>query len=130
MDDDLMTSAELACTLDALGLNREESAAALGVSLATVKNWLTGKHRIPAGVVDDLDALKVEAARWVNRVAVELDGMEEPRVVVWRSGEAMWAAWPELAGRPARWWRHVVSRAVERSASGGVRVVFGEDQAS
>lgn len=130
MDDETMTPAELACALDALGLNREESADALGVALATVKNWLTGRHRVPAGVAGDIADLEDEARRWVNRVAVDLDGMDEPLVTVWRSGEAMWEARPELAPRPARWWRHVVARAVARSAAGEARVVFGEDARS
>lgn len=38
---------------------------------------------------------------------------DAPRVVVYRSDEAMHAARPDIAHLPARWWRHVVARACQ-----------------
>ena len=44
----MMTAAQLRSALDELDLTRREAADALGVSPATVRHWLSGRHRIPA----------------------------------------------------------------------------------
>ena len=129
MIDDRMTPAELACALDGLGLNRDESAVALGVSTPTVKNWLTGKHAPPPGVADDVADLEDATQRAVTALAAELDAADEPVVVVWRSNDAMHMARPELGGWPARWWRQVAARAVRVSVT-DARIEFGDDTGS
>jgi hypothetical protein len=79
----------------------------------TVCSWEAGRDPIPERIrleVEQIEAMTADA------VGVLVDALIDERdhvVVVYRTDEALHAARPGTQHLPARWWRHVVARAVD-----------------
>jgi transcriptional regulator with XRE-family HTH domain len=95
-----------------LGLSAEALARILGVGVDVVRSWESGTAGIPDRAREGLERI----AAVTDAAVVELVEMlsEEPgaAVVVYRSDEELHAARPDVAPLTARWWRHVVARAL------------------
>lgn len=122
-----MTPGEFRATIDYLGLTQDEAATFPGIDVGarTVRHWVAGKYAIPGGVRDVLDDALDATDDAVAQLTADLSESGDRVVVVWRRDEDMWAARPEFAAWPARWWRHVVMRAA--AEVGGVRIEFADD---
>lgn len=68
---------ELIARREALGFSRADLAAELGVSFDSVKSWELGRHRVPAGVRDDLARLETAADDAVDAI-IEAGVVEWP----------------------------------------------------
>ncbi|MHA7134185.1 hypothetical protein [Oerskovia turbata] len=66
--------------------------------------------RVP--VREAVQRLEAHTAAIVDELVASLRDARAPGVVVYRTDADMHAERPDLAHLPARWWRHVVARAV------------------
>lgn len=109
---DRMDPGELQAVREYLGLTTEALAAMLGVRHDTVRRWESGRDPIPGRVRAEVEAVEESTARSVGELVDALRDARDPAVVVYRTDAQMHAARPDVAHLPARWWRHVVLRAV------------------
>lgn len=109
---DRMDPGELQAVREYLGLTTETLAAMLGVRHDTVRRWESGRDPIPGRVRAEVEAVEESTARSVGELVDALRDARDPAVVVYRTDAQMHAARPDVAHLPARWWRHVVLRAV------------------
>lgn len=98
---------------EALGLTGDQLAAMLHCSPRTVRSWEAGKYAIPDGVREQVEQIEEHTARAVDQVVTGLRDMRDPTVRVYRTDTQFHAEHPDATHLPARWWRHVVYRAVE-----------------
>lgn len=118
---DRMDPGELQTVREYLGLTTEVLAAMLGVRHDTVRRWESGRDPIPERVREDVEQIEEYTAQAVDELVVALEDARDPAVRVYRTDAQMHEARPDVAHLPARWWRHVVARAVEDVP--GVRIV-------
>lgn len=111
-DDDRMTGGELMMVREWLGLTGDALAGILGVDPRTVRAWEAGKYRIPEGVRGEVEALEAATAESVGELVSALEEARDPAVVVYRTDGELHAARGGTEHLTARWWRHVVARAV------------------
>lgn len=116
-----MDPGELQMVREALGLTTRHLAAMLGVRDDTVRKWESGHGPIPHRVREEVEQIEHDTAAAVDELVAALRDARDPTARVYRTDEAMHAARPDMAHLPARWWRHVVYRAV--SEVPGVRIV-------
>lgn len=120
-DDERMDPGELQAVREYLGLTTEHLAAMLGVRHDTVRRWESGRDPIPERVSGEVEQIEEATAHAVAELSAVLRDARDPAVRVYRSDADLHAARPEVAHLPARWWRHVVMRAVENVP--GVEIV-------
>ena len=118
MEDDTpearMDPGEMQTVREYLGLTTESLAGMLGVRPDTLRRWESGREPIPHRVREEVEAVEEYTAAAVGEVVAALHDARDPAVRVYRTDEQMHAARPDTAHLPARWWRHVVYRAVEQ----------------
>lgn len=107
-----MTGGELQTVREWLGLTTESLAGLLGVRHDTVRRWESGRDRVPARVREEIERVEADTAAAVTDLATTLAREPDPVVVVYRTDADLHAARPDLAHLTARWWRHVVARAM------------------
>lgn len=112
MSDDRMTGGELQTVREYLGLTGQALAGILGVNPRTLRSWEQGRDPVPVRVREEIEAIEADTARAVGEVVAALQDARDPAVVVYRTDEDLWAARPGTEHLTARWWRHVVARAV------------------
>lgn len=123
--DGRMTPIELRVVREALGLSREQLAAALNVGLRSVDDWESGRRPIPDGVRDDVERIEAYTAEVADQLAAHLleHAGPDPVFEVYDRDTDMPAL--ELPGAPlaptARWWRAVAYRVAEDVP--GLRIV-------
>lgn len=128
--DERMTPVEMKVVREALGLSREQLAAALDVSLRSVDDWEAGRRPTPDGVRDDVEQIEAYTAEIAEQVATHL--LEHtggtPIFEVYDRDVDMPAL--DLPGVPlqptARWWRAVAYRVAEEVP--GLRIVEAPKQ--
>lgn len=111
-DDERMDPGELQMVREYLGLTLDALAGMLGVNPRTVRSWESGRDPIPDRVRLEVEQIEASTAAAVGDVVEALHDMRDPTVAVYRTDAAMHAARPDTTHLPARWWRHVVARAV------------------
>jgi len=119
--DDRMDPGELQMVREALGLTGEHLAAMLSVNPRTLRAWEAGREPIPHRVREEVEVIEEYTDAAVEEVVTALRDARDPGVRVYRTDEAMHAARPDMTHLPARWWRHVVYRAVGQ-VEGGVEI--------
>ena len=107
-----MDPGELQTVREALGLTTRHLAAILDVRDDTVRRWETGRDAIPVRVREEVESIEQDTAAAVAELVAALRHARDPAVLVYRTDAEMHTARPDLAHLPARWWRHVVYRAV------------------
>lgn len=110
---DRMDGGELQTVREYLGLTIEALAGILGVNPRTVRSWEAGRDPIPERIRVEVEDIELSTAEAVGELAAALHDARDASVRVYRRDEDMWAARPDTAHLPARWWRHVVARACE-----------------
>lgn len=105
-DDERMTAAEFRSVGDFLGLTGEWLATHLEVTLRTIRSWQSGRHKIPDGVRQQMEAWEADTSTQVARLVESLLDVPEPTLLLPRADEDC-----SDTGWPARWWRHVAMRA-------------------
>lgn len=132
MDDDTpggrMDPGELQTVREYLGLTTESLAGMLGVRPDTLRRWESGREPIPHRVREEVEEIEEHTARAVEEIVAALRDARDPTVRVYRTDQGLHRARPDLAHLPARWWRHVVYRAVEQVP--GVAIVSGRGPAT
>lgn len=119
--EDRMDPGEFQAVREYLGLTTEALAGMLGVRHDTVRRWESGRDPIPTRVREEVEQIEEYTAAAVGELVAALRDARDPAVIVYRTDAAMHAARPDTAHLPARWWRHVVMRAVEQVP--GVEIV-------
>lgn len=109
---DRMTSGELQTVREFLGLTTDALAGILGVRHDTVRQWEAGRTRVPERVREEVEQIEASTAAAVGELVAALHDASDPAVVVYRTDADLHAARPELEHLTARWWRHVVARAI------------------
>jgi transcriptional regulator with XRE-family HTH domain len=108
-----MTSAEVLCARESLGLTQSDLARLLGNNADTIRDWERGKTFTPvplAAQIAEVEALLEEATEHAVTVLVaELRAMPRPRAVVY--GEGARPQQGDVARFGVRWWRGVASKA-------------------
>ncbi|GEO94710.1 helix-turn-helix domain-containing protein [Kocuria turfanensis] len=123
--DGRMTPIELKVVREALGLSREQLAAALDVGLRSVDDWESDRRPIPEGVRDDVERIEAYTAEVADQLAAHLleHAGGTPVLEVYDRDADMPAL--DLPGAPlpptARWWRAVAHRVAEDVP--GLRIV-------
>jgi len=112
--DGRMDPGELQVVREALGLTGEHLAAMLSVNPRTLRAWEAGREPIPYRVREQVEQVEEYTARAVDEVVAALRNARDPEVRVYRTDEDLHRERPDMAHLPARWWRHVVYRAVEQ----------------
>lgn len=110
-----MSGAELQSIREYLGLTGDRLADVLDVAPRTVRYWEAGQYPIPDGVRDEVAQLVAHTDRAVTRLTRKLLLTDDPArliVTTYRTDAQLTAAEPVHARLGARWWRHVVARAV------------------
>jgi len=107
-----MTGAELQVVREWLGLTIEALAGMLQVNPRTVRSWEAGRDPIPERIRTEVEQIEQLTAQAVGELVEALRNARDPAVLVHRSDEEFHTAHPGRAYLPARWWRHVVARAV------------------
>lgn len=110
---DRMTGGELLTIRDWLGLTGDALARILHVDPRTLRAWEAGKYPIPDGVREEIEQLEEATARAVGEVVDALNEARDPAIAIYRSDAELHAARPGTEHLSARWWRHVVARAVQ-----------------
>ena len=121
-----MDGGELQTVREFLGLTIESLAGMLQVNPRTVRSWEAGRDPIPERIRAEVEQIEQLTAQAVGELVEALRNARDPAVLVHRSDEEFRAAHPDRAYLPARWWRHVVARAVHEVP--GVEIV-GPEQA-
>jgi transcriptional regulator with XRE-family HTH domain len=120
-----MTPIELKVVREALGLSREQLAAALHVGLRSVDDWESGRRPIPEGVGDDVERIEAYTAEVAGQLAAHLleHAGDTPVFEVYDRDADMPALDLPSAPLPptARWWRAVAHRVAEDVP--GLRIV-------
>lgn len=111
-DVDRMDPGELQMVREALGLTTQTLAGMLSVRHDTLRRWESGREPIPHRVREEIEEIEEATAAAVGELVDALTDARDPAVRVYRSDADLHAARPDLAHLPARWWRHVVYRAV------------------
>jgi transcriptional regulator with XRE-family HTH domain len=128
--DDRMAPIELKVVREALGLSREQLAAALNVGLRSVDDWESGRRIIPDGVRDDVGRIEAYTAEVADQLAAHLLEHAGPAPVfeVYDRDADMPALDLPAAPLPptARWWRAVAYRVAEDVP--GLRIVEAPKQ--
>jgi transcriptional regulator with XRE-family HTH domain len=123
--DGRMTPIELKVVREALGLSREQLAAALNVGVRSVDDWESGRRPIPDGVREDVERIEAYTAEVADHLAAHLLEHTGPDPVfeVYDRDADMPAL--DLPGAPlpltARWWRAVAYQVAEDVP--GLRIV-------
>lgn len=116
-----MDPGELQTIREYLGLTTDGLAAMLSVRHDTLRRWESGRDPIPHRVREEVEQIEAYTATAVGELVAALHDAVDPAVRVYRTDEAMHTTRPDLAHLPARWWRHVVARAVHEVP--GVEIV-------
>ena len=111
---DRMDPGALQTVREYLGLTTEALAGMLGVREDTYRRWESGREPVPVRVREEVEDVEEYTARAVDDIVRALMDARDPAVAVYRTDAQMHAARPDLSHLPARWWRHVVYRAVDR----------------
>lgn len=112
--DGRMTPIELKVVREALGLSREQLAAALNVGVRSVDDWESGRRPVPDGVREDVERIEAYTAEVADHLAADLleHAGPDPVFEVYDRDTDMPAL--DLPGAPlaptARWWRAVAYR--------------------
>ncbi|MFW3386781.1 UNVERIFIED_CONTAM: helix-turn-helix domain-containing protein [Kocuria sp. CPCC 205274] len=113
-DDGRMTPIELKVVREALGLSREQLAAALNVGVRSVDDWESGRRPVPDGVRDGVERIEAFTAEVADQLVAHLleHAGPDPVFEVYDRDADMPAL--DLPGAPlaptARWWRAVAYR--------------------
>lgn len=107
-----MSGGELQTAREYLGLTLDAFAAIIGVRQDTLRKWEAGKDPVPYRLWEEVEQIEAYTADVVGKVVAGLHDMRDPEVGVYRTDEEFRAAQPNAARFTARWWRHVVARAV------------------
>lgn len=117
--DETMTGGELQTVREWLGLTTDALARLLaddrhphGVRHDQVRKWEAGRAPIPGWVRAAVERIEADTATAVGELVTALQDARDPAVVLYRSDVDFAAARPDAAHLTARWWRHVVARAV------------------
>lgn len=111
-DADRMAPGELQTVREYLGLTIDAMARLLHVNPRTVRSWESGRDPIPTRIREEVEAIEAATATAVGELVAALRDARDPAVVVYRTDADLHAARPDTAHLTARWWRHVVARAV------------------
>lgn len=103
-------NAELRVILGWLGLRQRDASRLLGVHERTVRHWLAGATRIPAGVQQEIQTWSDVTDDMVCELTFRARSASGP-IRSYRTDEAMWQARPEIRPWPSSWWDQVVARA-------------------
>jgi transcriptional regulator with XRE-family HTH domain len=103
-----------------LGLTTDALARILGVRGEVVRRWESGTDAVPDRAREGVARLTALTCEAVTELVEALQDAPGAAVVVYRTDEELHAARPDVAPLTARWWRHVVARAVLEQP--GVRV--------
>lgn len=109
--DDRMSAGELRTIREFLGLTLDALGNYLDVRPDTVRHWESGRDPIPHRVRDEIARLEGTTAHAVDALVDELHAMDAPIVTAPRSEDEMRELHPNI-DMPARWYRHVIARAV------------------
>lgn len=120
-----MTGGEFRTVREYLGLSGDAMAALLGVAPRTIPKWEGGEKPIPYRVRDEVERIERFTANAVDQLVRALGDARDPAVVVYRHDRELAEIRPELAAYTARWWRHVVARAVHEVP--GVEIFFPDE---
>lgn len=107
-----MDPGELQMVREYLGLTLESLARLLSVNPRTVRSWEAGRDKIPERIRVAVERIEADTAIAVGQIVEALNNQRDPAIEVYRTDEAFQAARAETAHLSARWWRHVVARAV------------------
>lgn len=107
-----MDPGELRMVREALGLTTRHLASMLTVREDTLRRWESGREPVPERVRENVELLEQFTAQAVGELVAALQDARDPAVRVYRTDSALHAARPDMSHLPARWWRHVVYRAV------------------
>lgn len=107
-----MTKGRLQSTREYLGLTTAALGQILSVRPDAVRKWETGREPIPRRVPAELAQLEEATEGGLTELVKTLKDSTQPTVVVYRTDAQMRAAHPEYAHFTARWWRHLVARAL------------------
>ncbi|MDO5645745.1 MAG: DUF1870 family protein [Dermabacter sp.] len=120
-----ISAGELQAIREWLGLTTDALAAILDVNHRTYRAWESGRSRIPHALRERLELVEAMTETAVSELLAELTKMDAPTARVYRTDAEMHAARPGMKHLTARWWRHVVARAVQEVP--GVAVVSAVD---
>lgn len=107
-----LSPAELRVVREYLGLTLESLAGMLDVRPDTVRKWEYGRAPIPYRIREDLEKIEAYTATAVGEMVTALQDARDPAVLVPMTDEQLHDARPDMAHLPARWYRHVIARAV------------------
>lgn len=96
-----------------LGMEDRMLAPLLGVNELSVRNYQRERTVMPDRVVVKLEALVARSDDLVEEILDSLEGVEQPRVLIFRSNEELWAAHPRMQPMPVGWHRMIISRVVD-----------------
>ena len=108
--DPTMSGVYLSVLLTRLGLGHESFARITDVEARTVRRWIAGKSAIPNSVAHQAHLLTQTTQAAVTAI-VEAPA---PSVTVFRTDAAFHDAYPQYRAFPRRWWRAVVSHALDQ----------------
>lgn len=96
-----------------LGMEDRILAPLLGISEITLRNYQRERKAISPAVQERLEALVARSDDLVEEILASLEGVAEPRVLIFRSNDELWAAHPRLRPMPVGWHRMIISRVVD-----------------
>ena len=96
-----------------LGMEDRILAPMLGIKEVSLRNYERERSTMSPAVVERLEALVVRSDDLVEEILESLEGVAEPKVVMFRSNDELWAAHPRMRPLPVGWHRMVVARVVE-----------------
>lgn len=108
-----MSGGEMQTVREYLGLTGDLLADILEVAPRTIRDWESGRKPIPYRIPGAMEQLQTATASTVAEVTAALHDQRDPTVLVYRTDEDFHAERPDVVHLNARWWRHVVARAVQ-----------------
>ena len=96
-----------------LGMEDRILAPMLGIKEVSLRNYERERSTMSPAVVERLEALVVRSDDLVEEILESLEGVAQPKVMMFRSNDELWAAHPRMRPLPVGWHRMVVARVVE-----------------
>lgn len=107
-----MDPGELQMVREYLGLTLNAMAGILKVNPRTLRSWEAGREKVPERIRVEVERIEAATGKVVTEVVEALSSVEEPAIEVYRTDAVLHAAQAKTEHLTARWWRHVVARAV------------------